>query len=187
MSEPGLEDITKAGLAVAEWSLPRIKNIFKKFNDKERIELILNKIIINNYTVSPEIRELMKDNYGDYESSWGCVLKALEQYPSRCKFVLKQAIKRKWIKLNPKARCKVRIKKIDKIDDAKWGFTTIKRPPLKAERQHSDIIVNGKTFEIYHEPDCPKNEIWLRLETLNSNEELYGVFSWHNIINNKYV
>lgn len=175
MSEPGLDDITKAGLAVAEWSLPKIKSIIRKFNDKERIELILNKIITNNYTISNETRELMKDNYGDYENSWGCVLKTLEQYPLRCESVIKQAIKRKWIKLNPKTNCKVRIKKIDKIDDAKWGFTTIKRPPLKTE--HSNIIIDGKSIEIYPEVACPKNEIWIHLEKLNSGEELFGVFS----------
>ncbi len=175
MSEPSIEDITKSGLAIAEWSLPRIKNIIRKHSDKERIELILNKIIANDYTLSPEVRELMKDNYGDYENSWGAVLKTLEQYPLRCESVIKQAIKRKWIKLNPKSKCKVSIKKIDKIDDAKWGFTTIKRPPLKNE--HSKIIIDGKEVEIYPEPACPKNEIWIQLETLESGENLFGVFS----------
>lgn len=134
-----------------------------------------NKIIANDYTLSPEVRELMKDNYGDYENSWGAVLKTLEQYPLRCESVIKQAIKRKWIKLNPKSKCKVSIKKIDKIDDAKWGFTTIKRPPLNNE--HSKIIIDGKEVEIYPEPACPKNEIWIQLETLESGENLFGVFS----------
>ena len=178
MSDISVEDITKSTLSVMDWGIPKILASIRKLQDKDRIELILNKIIENNYIISQEIRELMKDDYGYYESSWGRVLKTLESYPLKCELVIKQAIKRKWIKFNPKAKCKVRIRKIDKIDDARWGFTTIKKK-LPDNLEHSNIIIDGKKVELFADPTCPKNEFWIHLETLESGEELFGVWSFN--------
>lgn len=175
MDDLDLESTTKAAFATLDWGIPKVKQAFQNFKDKERIELILNRIIDNNYEVSMEIRELMKDNYGLYEDSWGAVLKALESYPLRCKPVIEQAIKRKWIKLNPKARCKVKIRKIDKVDDACWGFTTIRRK-IPDNLKHSTIMVGETPVEIYADPSCPEGETWVEFDKLESGEYLLGVF-----------
>ena len=118
----------------------------------------------------------MRDNYGLYENSWGIVLKEIEKYPLRCKAVIILAIKRKWIKLNLKARCKVKIRKIDKLNDARWGFTTIKRK-IFDELKHFTLNYCGMDIEIFADPSCPKGEIWIKLEELNTGEFLFGVFS----------
>lgn len=104
MSDISVEDITKSTLSVMDWGIPKIMASIRKLQDKDRIELILNKIIESGYTISQEVRELMKDDYGYYESNWGRVLKTLEAYPLKCELVIKQAIKRKWLKFSPKAK-----------------------------------------------------------------------------------
>ena len=45
LSDISVEDITKSTLSVMDWGIPKILASIRKLQDKDRIELILNKII----------------------------------------------------------------------------------------------------------------------------------------------
>lgn len=74
-----------------------------------------------------------------------------------------------------KAKCKVKIRKNDKIDDACWGFKTIKRK-ISDKLKHSTLSYDGMDVEIFADPSCPEDEVWIGLEELDTGEFLLGVF-----------